>query len=102
MAKSKPYYEKQDENIEVYKEEDKKLIRKKCLAILDSNELINSATGAKAMMEAGKLLGRLQQSLQIDKQVVKQQADKARKEERPPTSPEHQQFLDDIHKQDKA
>jgi hypothetical protein len=102
MAKDEPYYEKQDENIEVYKEEDKKLIRKKCLAILDSDELLTSATGAKAMMEAGKLLGRLQQSLQIDKQVVKQQADRARKEKRPPTSPEHQQFLDDIHKQDKA
>lgn len=102
MAKDKPYYEKQDKNIEAYKEEDKKLIRKKCLAILHSDDLLKSATGAKAMMEAGKLLGRLQKSLQIEKQILKPGGTQGVKEERPPTSPEHQKFLDDIHKQDKT
>lgn len=99
MKKDKSYWDKQDEVIEEYKEEDKKLIRKKCLTILNKDTLLDSATGAKAVIEAGKLLGRLQQSLQIDKQVVKPGGGKAAKEERPPTKPEHQKYLDDIYEQ---
>ncbi len=97
MEKDDTYWEEQNKNIEEYKEEDKKIIRKKCLSILNSTELLKSATGAKAIIEAGKLLGRLQKSLQIEKQIMKPGGGKAAKEERPPTKPEHQKFLDDIH-----
>ncbi len=77
-----------------YKEEDDLLIRTKALKIIKTAELYKSATGAKAVTEALKVLGRLHHSFQIDKEVIRES--KKLTIEKPALRAEHQKSLDKI------
>ena len=77
-----------------YKEDDARLIRATTKKIIQDKTLLENATGAKAVVEACKTLGRLQYLFQIDKQVIKD-SEKA-KIEKPKLSEEHQKILDAI------
>lgn len=77
-----------------YKEEDARLIRATTKKIIKDKTLLENATGAKAVVEACKTLGRLQYLFQVDKQVIKD-SEKA-VINKPSLSPDHKKSLDEI------
>lgn len=77
-----------------YKEDDARLIRATTKKIIQDKTLLTNATGAKAVVEACKTLGRLQYLFQIDKQVIKD-SEKA-VIHKPSLSSEHKKILDEI------
>ena len=77
-----------------YKEEDARLIRTTAIKIIKDKTLLTNATGAKAIVEACKTLGRLQYLFQIDKEVIRES--KKPTIEKPALRAEHQKALDKI------
>ena len=77
-----------------YKEEDARLIRATTKKIIKDKKLLENATGAKAVVEACKTLGRLQYLFQIDKEVIRES--KKPTIEKPALRAEHQKSLDKI------
>lgn len=85
-----------EKSIAEHKEDDARLIRKRCLKIIENDKLLENATGAKAIVEAAKLLARAQHLLQVDKQVIREAAQKRQKIDKPELRPEHAKRLKDI------
>ena len=77
-----------------YKEDDARLIRNTTIKIIKDDDLLDNATGAKAVVEACKTLGRLQYLFQVDKQVIKDSEKAAI--DKPSLRPEHKKNLDEI------
>ena len=77
-----------------YKEEDARLIRNTTIKIIKDDGLLDNATGAKAVVEACKTLGRLQYLFQVDKQVIRESQKSTI--EKPALRAEHQKQLDKI------
>lgn len=82
--------------ISEYKEKDFELIRKKSISIINNEELLKNATGAKAIVEAMKTLGRLQHLFQVDKEVIRETTKKRQGIVKPALKPAHQKALEDI------
>lgn len=88
--------EKKEQSVATHREADARLIREKCLTVLENDDLLTNATGVKAVTEAGKLLARLQHLLQVDKQVIKEKAKKEQKKKEEQLSAEDKKRLDAI------
>lgn len=82
-------------SISEYKEDDARLIRKTAISIIKKEELKSNATGCKAIVEALKVLGRVQYLFQVDKEVIKETT-KKRMIEKPALKPSHAKDLKKI------
>jgi len=84
----------QKKKVSEHKEEDAHLIRDTAIEIIGNKELMTNATGAKAIVEALKVLGRLQYLFQVDKQILKGSSKPP--DQKPKLKSEHQELLDKI------
>lgn len=82
--------------ISEHKEDDFKLIRKRSIEIINNDKLLENATGAKAIVEAMKTLGRLQHLFQVDKQVIRETTKKRQGAIKPNLKPDHAKRLKEI------